>query len=111
MRIRAYYAVAGIGFVLAGISSAGGAGPRWPNNITWAVVAFAASLTLFAHALLRRPELRRLATSAVIVASSARLIGWLATPGRTLIEQAGATGVFIVVPSLMLIVNEKARRT
>ncbi len=106
---RVNYVVAALGFVMLSIGAAGGRGPSWPSNLVWSIVGGIAAVSLLAVAARPTMAVRRLAASTVVVASGARLIGWFASEGPW-IAKVNASGVWLIVASLMFLAHYKARR-
>lgn len=108
---RLYYIIAGIGFGLTGYSSIKGGGPKWPNHYTWAVIAMATMLSTVLYAICQRQALRQLMVATVVVSSSARMIGWLLTPGQTVSQKCGSAGILVITLAFILVINVETRDT
>lgn len=107
--LRVCYGTASVGFACSAVGAAKGAAPPWPNTTTWVCVAVFAAVALATYAVRPSPHMLSLATATVVVASTARVIGWaLSTPPASTLF--AAVGVWMIVGALMFIVHVKASR-
>lgn len=107
--VRTSYLLASAGFTMSSVASALGAAPEWPNDLTWTIVGALAALALLLYALHPTAPTLSMATSTVVVAGGARIIGWIYS-APTVASTLSASGVWVVVCSLMFLVHHKARQ-
>ena len=108
--LRGFFVAVAAGFGLSAYSSAAGAGPTWPNRLTFATIAAIAALATIVHAITRSAGSRRLMVAAIVLAGTTRAAGWLIVNEATIAFRLGAAGVLISMTAMALIVNQAMRR-
>lgn len=110
MRVKIYYLVCAGGFAASSVATWLGAGPDWPNRVTFGALALVASVSTIAFVTFGSEASRRLMVGSVVIASCARAIGWAATTEATVAFRIGAAGSLLPLAALMLIVNQASRK-
>ena len=106
---RALYALLALGFAMSAYSSFNGAGPTWPNRVTFGIVATGAAVSTIIYTIHWAARWRRLMVASLVLAATSRGIGWALSPGAVAFR-VGGTGALLCISALALLLNLSARR-